>query len=252
MVFSSVQMKMVSVRIYGVCTLVAHAAKCQRPASVGPHCQARCSHQPSAKDQPVCGASLSSKVQPPAKCQRPASVGPHCQARCIYQPSAKDQPVCGASLSIKVHLPAKCQRPASVGPHCQARCSHHPRRQFSLEGLNLQLDNRGGIMQPHILCCLKRLQSDHKCHHLYSQTTYAIILIVRPQMPSSLYRPQMLPSLWSDHICHHPYSQTTNVILIVRPQMPSSLQLDHKCYHLYSHTTNAIVFIVRLHMPSSL
>ena len=133
-----------------------------------------------------CGASLSSKVQPPAKCQRPASVGPHWQARCSHQPSAKDQPVWGltdkqGAATSQVPKTSQC-----VGLHCQARCSHHPRRQFSLEGLNLQLDNRGGIMQPHILCCLKRLQSDHKRHHLYSQTTYAIILIVRPQMPSSL------------------------------------------------------------------
>ena len=40
------------------------------------------------------------------------------------------------------------------------------RRQCSLYGLNLQLDNGGGSSQPcPPLDCLKRRQSDHTCHH---------------------------------------------------------------------------------------
>ena len=127
---------------------------------------------------------------------------------------------------------ATCRRPASVGPHCQTRCSHHPLRQFSLEGLNLQLDDGGGSMQSHILYCLKRLQSDHKCHHLHSQTIYAIILIVRPQMPSPLQL---------NHKCYHLYIQTTNaIVFIVSSQMPSSLYSDHKCHQPYTPQNEAV------------
>ena len=61
-----------------------------------------------------------------------------------------------------VHWRLSHHRPIRVRLHCQARC----RRQCSLYGLNLQLDNRcrSSYSFPP-LDCFKRWQSDHTCHH---------------------------------------------------------------------------------------